>query len=233
MICDGLEPELIRVLKLSVFKKKYEQAKAIIKKNDDFIFYFGSHFKVAEYKQSQIIMREGEPPTKSKIDSSVYFIAEGKVQLYQTSLAKGVSHELDNKSSFGEYEYFREEKKRHLNAKAISEKVVCYTLSYEVCAKLFPKMIEKEVSDLKRQAERVFNRIIDTLNSKAQGTSKRLPDGEGDSIAHGDNSFELGSRQGGESLMKSPQPKKTISNLGLDSDHKLLGENSLKANNKN
>lgn len=67
MICEGLEPELIRVLKLSVFKKKYEKASQIINKNDDFIFYFGSHFKIAEYKEGEIIMREGELPNKSKL----------------------------------------------------------------------------------------------------------------------------------------------------------------------
>lgn len=156
----------------------------------------------------------------------MYFIAEGKVQLYQTSLAKGITIELDNQKSFGEIEYFRDEKKRLLNAKAVSEKVVCYTLSYEACFKLFPKMIEKEVEELKKQAERVFKRQLESLNSKAQGSSNRLPDGDNDSVVPADNSFDQGSRQGGDPLLKSPQPKKTISNLPGDSDHKLLGENS-------
>lgn len=157
----------------------------------------------------------------------MYFIAEGNVQLYQTSLAKGIAHELDNKSSFGEIEYFREEKKRLLNAKAVSEKVVCYTLSYEICAKLFPKMIEKEVEDLKKQAERVYKRILETLNSKAQGTSRRPPDGESDSFLPGDNSADMGSREG-QDTHKPPGMRKAISILHADSENRLQAESSSK-----
>ena len=66
LICDGLEPELVRVLKLSVFKKKYEKVKEIINRNDDFIFYFGSYFKPISYSEGGKIIKEGEPPTKSR-----------------------------------------------------------------------------------------------------------------------------------------------------------------------
>ena len=55
----------MRVLKLSVFKKKYEKAPQIVKKNDDFIFYFGSHFKPIEFSEGETIMKESEVPNKS------------------------------------------------------------------------------------------------------------------------------------------------------------------------
>ena len=67
MICDGLEPELVRVLKLSVFKKKYEKAPQIVNKNDDFIFYFGSHFKQVEFYDGEVIMKDKETPNKSSL----------------------------------------------------------------------------------------------------------------------------------------------------------------------
>ena len=66
LICEGLEPELVRVLKLSVFKKKYEKASQITNKNDDFIFYFGSHFKQVDFRNDELIIKETDIPNKSR-----------------------------------------------------------------------------------------------------------------------------------------------------------------------
>lgn len=162
----------------------------------------------------------------------MYFIAEGEVHLYQTSSIKTNTIKLDPKNSFGEIEYFRDEKKRLLNAKAMSDKVVCYTLSYEICQKLFPKMIEKEVEELKRQAERVFKRHLEQFN-KASETKKKL-DGESDSVMNeNEASFQVDSRMGGsEAIMRSPESKRNGSNNPPDSAAKLMGEGSVKTINK-
>lgn len=65
MISEDLEPELVRVLKLTVFKKKFENVPQIINKQDDFIYYFGEHFKLEQYSDGDEIMSSYEVPTKS------------------------------------------------------------------------------------------------------------------------------------------------------------------------
>ena len=139
LICDGLEPELVRVLKLSVFKKKYQDCSEIISKNDDFIFYFGSHFKHVEFTKGKMICREGELPSK------MYFIVNGKIEIYKNSLPgqpKLGRFTMEDQGSFGDAEYWEESnsKKRLFNVKAVSEKVELYTLSYDMFDNFFPKM---------------------------------------------------------------------------------------------
>ena len=103
----------------------------------------------------------------------MYFIVEGIVSVYEGKEKKHIHLELDSRHSFGEIEYFKGLKNRLLLAKAASKKVVCYTLSYEMCEKFFPKMIEKEVKELEETATRLYNKIADRLQAKSHASGSR------------------------------------------------------------
>lgn len=108
----------------------------------------------------------------------------------------------------------------------MSDKVVCYTLSYEICAKLYPKMIVKEVDELRDRANRIYERQIKDLNSKAAKNRLAI---DSESFAQNDLSVDVESRYGqSESPQKTPT-KNTNKNLAADSDVKLLGNGSIRS----
>jgi CRP-like cAMP-binding protein len=184
LICDGLEPELVRVLKLSVFKKKYEKVHQITSKNDDFIFYFGSHFKQISYTDGEMIIKENDPPTKSKPNfNQVFFIESGNVLLYESKETKDSDVKIGNEESFGEIEYHQPQNKRVLLAKA-SGPVTCYTLSYEIYAKYCQNMIEKEVEELKETAIDRHTNIMNNL--KKLHNERRMLERRNDKRISGD-----------------------------------------------
>lgn len=179
--------------------------------------------KQLSIKKERLSCEKESHPRKVPLSYSVYFITEGEVSLYQSTLSKNYTIKLDNKSSFGEIEYFNEEKKRILSAKAKSDKVVCYTLAYEMCAKLFPKMIEKEVEELKMKAKRVFERHMKDLKNQAEQADKKISLAmDSEKLNSNDVSAEVGSRKGFDKSQDKTPIKMSSNNLAPDSDAKLL-----------
>ena len=103
----------------------------------------------------------------------VYFIVEGEVLVYRNKNSKQFGETLNHKKSFGEVEYFLESKNRMLLAKAMGKNVTCYTLSYEVCSKYFPKMIDKEVEDLKERTFKLHDRLVFKMLQNEYGSELR------------------------------------------------------------
>lgn len=109
----------------------------------------------------------------------MFFIVDGEVTLYRNKNSKQFGEVLKKTKSFGEVEYFKDCKNRLLLAKASGEKgVTCYTLSYEVCSKYFPKMIDKEVEDLKNRTYKVHDKLVFKLlkNEFKKENLKNMPE---------------------------------------------------------
>ena len=154
--------------------------------------------------------------------------------MYRSQATKHIHIELDKNTSFGEFDYFKQNKERTLMAKAAS-KVVCFTLSYEICEKFFPKMIEKEVRDLGERAERIEERIQEKLDKKEQtyenGYGQRdgfgedkpdiLMDSDEDNRSNG-----FSPKIGGKSKREKMMELKMASGGIINSNNNISAENS-------
>lgn len=154
-ICESLEPEIVRVLKLAVYKEKFHSVPQIINKPDDYLFSLGAHFKQENFEYGDTIMVKGESPAK------MYFMTgEGAIKIWNTSEQESTVVE---KTSLGEIEFFEKLPTRLFNARSLTSLTV-FSITYETLELVFPRLIEKELKELKERAQRMHIRLCKKLN---------------------------------------------------------------------